>query len=73
MSYKDTLTLYNELKAAGIGEEQAQIQAKQLGGISETMGDFSALIIKIEKDLMWMRLIGGAMTLAFLSSAVWGH
>lgn len=74
MSYKDTLTIYNELKACGINEEQAQIQAKQLGGVSNALDDlrneFRLGFDKIDKDLYWMRLIGGAMIIAFMGNII---
>jgi len=61
MAYKDSLTLYNELISTGVSEEQAQIQAQQMGSVTD-------ILVKIEKDLMWMRVIGGAMVFAFLAN-----
>ena len=60
--HKDTLTLYEELVASGVPDEQAKIQAHQLGGVTDILED-------IKKDLFWMRIIGGAMIVAFLSNA----
>lgn len=62
MSYKDSLTLFEELCSSGVSAEQASIQAHQLGSVTD-------LLRKIEKDLIWMRIIGGAMIGAFLISA----
>lgn len=61
MAYKDTLELYEELIAGGASESQARIQAKQLGAISH-------ILIKIDKDLVWMRIIGAAMIVTFMSA-----
>jgi hypothetical protein len=63
MAYKDSLTLYNELIATGISESQAQIQAQQLGGVTD-------LLVKIEKDLSWMRIIGAGMVAAYIANLV---
>jgi hypothetical protein len=60
---KDTLSLYNELLAGGCTETQAQIQAKQLGDVSDVMKE-------IKSELLWLRLIGGAMTIAFLTNGL---
>lgn len=83
MAYKDTLTFYDELVAAGTPTEQAKIMAHQQGGLADSLvGRFEALDARFEtldaklelslqgisKDLMWMRIIGGAMTLAFLAN-----
>lgn len=72
MSYKDTLALYDELIAGGCSEAQARAQSKQLGGLSDHFGtaidDIHKILAKIEKDLFWMRLVGGAMTIAFVSN-----
>jgi hypothetical protein len=61
MAYKDTLTLYNELIATGIPEAQAQIQAKQNGDVTD-------ILVKIEKDLSWMRVIGAGMVAAYVAN-----
>ena len=79
-TYKDTLTLYEELVASGVSEGQAKVQAHQLGSVGDYMGnainDMNAKFVemdrkleKIDKDLIWMRIIGGAMIVAFLSNA----
>lgn len=72
MSYKDTLELYDELIAGGCTDAQARVQAKQLGALGNYVGDVIGSINnrldKIDKDLVWMRVIGAAMTFAFLSS-----
>lgn len=57
MVIKDSLTLYKELLATGVPENQAEIQAHQLGSVTDLIG-------KIDKDLFWMRLIGGGMIIA---------
>ena len=97
-TYKDTLTLYEELVASGVPDEQAKVQAHQLGAVSTYVGDaihqmndrmnikFNEMdermdnkfnevdrkLDKIDKDLIWMRVIGAAMIVAFLSNA-WFH
>ena len=38
-TYKDTLTLYEEMVATGMPEAQAKVQAHQLGGIDTYVGD----------------------------------
>jgi hypothetical protein len=68
MSYKDTLELYDELMAGGCTETQARVQAKQLGSIGTVLDSMNTKLDKIDKDLVWMRVIGAAMTLAFLSA-----
>ncbi len=79
MEIKDTLTLYNEFKASGMPEEQAQIQAHQLGALSNTleqsmitlrseMFEIKTWLTKIDKDMHWMRIIGAAMTVTFFSN-----
>ena len=57
MIYKDTLELFDELVATGVSQDQARIQAKQLGGIGN-------ILERIEKDLFWMRIVGGGMIIA---------
>jgi hypothetical protein len=61
MAYKDSLTLYEELIATGTPEAQAKTTAHQLG-------DVTNILVKIEKDLMWMRVIGAAMVVAFMAN-----
>ena len=56
---KDTLSLYNELLKSGFTESQALAQARQLGGIRD-------ILKEIKNELLWLRLIGGVMTIAFL-------
>jgi len=72
MSYKDTLELFDELVAMGTPEHQARAQAKQLGAVTDFLvtmkNEVNNKLDKIDRDLIWMRVIGGAMTLAFLSS-----
>ena len=72
MKYRDTLELFDELVAAGCPENQARIQAQQLGTMGTYFGDaismMNAKLDKIDRDLIWMRIVGGAMTLAFLSA-----
>ncbi len=64
MEIKDSLTIYNELKASGVQEEQAQMQGKQLGGVYD-------VVKKLDKDMFWMRIIGAAIVAAILSNIVW--
>lgn len=79
MSYKDTLTLYEELVAAGTPVPQAKIQAHQMGAMGDYLGEaindlnttvrgVNTRLDKIETDMFWMRLIGGAMTVTFFSN-----
>ena len=79
-TYKDTLTLYEELVASGVPDEQAKVQAHQLGSMGDYMGnaingmnarfnEMDRKLEKIDKDLIWMRIIGVAMIVAFLSNA----
>ncbi len=70
MKYKDTLQLFDELIASGTPEPQARIQAQQLGYVGSEMNSITNILVKIENDLRWMRLVGGAMTLAFLSNGL---
>jgi len=78
-TYKDTLTLYEELVASGVSEGQAKVQAHQLGSVGDYMGnainnmnakfvEMDRKLEKIDKDLIWMRVIGAAMIVAFLSN-----
>ena len=68
MAYKDTLELFDELVATGVSESQARIQAQQLGAMGNYIGDvisnMNTRLDKIDKDLVWMRVIGGAMIIA---------
>lgn len=57
MKIRDTLTLYEELIAMGVPDNQAKIQAHQHGDVID-------LLQKIEKDLFWMRAIGAGMIIA---------
>jgi hypothetical protein len=72
MQYKDTLELFDELVAAGTPEPQARAQARQLGAIGDLFGtelnNVHSKLDKIDKDLIWMRIIGAAMCIAFLSA-----
>ena len=81
MSYKDTLTLYEEQVAAGVPDTQAKIIAHQLGaigdelsialnGIKEKLEDFDKRFIKLDKDMFWMRYIGASMTISFFANIV---
>jgi hypothetical protein len=71
MAHKDTLTLYEELIATGVPDGQAKIQAHQMGALSEQMGGIDKTLKQIEKDLMWMRVIGAAMVVSFMSNIFW--
>ncbi len=68
MAYKDTLTLYEELIAKGTPEPEAKTIAHQLGGVNDVMQEIRDEMHGIRKDMMWMRVIGGAMTLAFVGN-----
>jgi len=72
MTYKDTLTLYDELVATGTPSEQAKIIAHQQGALASDMENgFNGLnftLKKIEKDLSWMRIIGAGMVAAYLTN-----
>lgn len=39
MLYKDTLTLYEELTASGVPEDQAKIQAHQIGSLGDCLSN----------------------------------
>lgn len=71
-SYKDTLTIYEELMAGGCTETQAKVQAHQLGAlgdnVSKSINGLSKRLDKLDKDMFWMRIIGGAMTFAFVTN-----
>lgn len=91
MEYKDTLALYDDLRAGGCTEDQARVQAKQLGAVGNALeilsrslvsmeerinknlirmeGEIKQLTIKMDKDMYWVRLIGGAMIIAFATFA----
>ncbi len=71
MAYKDTLTLYEELVATGTPVEQAKIMAHQQGALAEEMGSIEKTLNRIEKDLFWMRIIGAAMVVSFMSNIFW--
>lgn len=61
---KDSLTLYDELIASGVPENQARVQAKQLGGVKDVVDN-------IEKDLFYLRLIGAAMVASIMANVIW--
>jgi hypothetical protein len=71
---KDTLKLYDELIAGGCTESQARVQATQMGYVSYTITSALSNIEKdlkaIEKDLIWMKIIGGAMSVTFFGNLV---
>jgi hypothetical protein len=86
MAYKDTLTLYDELVATGTPSEQAKIIAHQQGDLADSLvsrfekmdAKFDQLNSKLDlsiqglrKDLMWMKIIGGAMIVCFASNIFW--
>lgn len=75
MSQKDTLTLYEDLINTGVPEEQAKIQAHQLGSLGDevnnTCKEIKVHLIKIEKDMYWMRVIGASLVLCFMSNIFW--
>lgn len=81
MSYKDTLTIYEELVATGVPESQAKIQAHQMGaagnafeaavgGLDRAIQGMNKRLDKIDSVLFWMRIIAIAMTVAFLSNGI---
>lgn len=57
MKLKNTLELFDELVQSGIPEAQARVQLMQMGTTTD-------LVERVEKDLFWMRLIGGGMIVA---------
>jgi hypothetical protein len=71
MAYKDTLTLYEELVISGTPEAQAKIMAHQQGALADEMGSIEKTLNRIEKDLFWMRIIGAAMVVSFMSNIFW--
>jgi len=79
MSYKDTLTLYEELVAAGIPDEQAKIIAHQQGGVvdemigtrlGKTMHEIDIKLTKIDSSMNWMKGIGGTIVVAIIGNIV---
>jgi hypothetical protein len=82
MAYKDTLTLYNELRAAGIPEAQAQIQAQQDGELGDHVSNtfneikeqltgmnisISMLNTKIDIEMKWVKIIGSGLMVTLAS------
>lgn len=72
MGYKDTLTLYEEQIAKGVPNEQAKIIAHQIGSLGDelsvSLNGIRDDIKDMRKDMFWMRVIGTAMTVSFLSA-----
>ena len=52
MSYKDTLTLYEELVATGIPDSQAKIMAHQQGAVIDVM---TGIGFRLDKSLQEMQ------------------
>ena len=54
-TYKDTLTLYEELVASGVPEGQAKVQAHQFGSVGDYMGnainDMNAKFVEMDRKL----------------------
>jgi hypothetical protein len=71
MAYRSTLEIYDDLMASGHTEAQSRATANQLDWIGQEHAEMRLLLAKIDKDLIWMRVIGAAMTFAFLST--WFH
>lgn len=61
--YKSPLEVYNDLKASGVPEDQAQMQGKQLGSVTN-------IVSELRQDMYWMRLIGGGMIVAFMGNII---
>ncbi len=85
MSYKDALTLYEELVASGTPIEQAKTMAHQQGALSDEMGgryndlsekldisfaNIDTKLAKIDVNMKWMMLIGGVMAASFFSNVL---
>lgn len=92
MAYKDTLTLYEELIASGKSDNEAKIQAHQLGDLGDELSNtcreikeqltsmdkqlnsidkkMDITVIELKTEMKWMRIIGGAMTFAFLANFI---
>jgi flagellar biosynthesis/type III secretory pathway protein FliH len=78
MSYKDALTLYEELVATGTEEGQAKAMAHQMSSLSDEMGgrynELSARLDKrldsIDSNLKWMMIVGGVMAASFFSNVL---
>ncbi len=60
IEYRVTLQLYDELIKGGCSEAQARVQASQLGAMGICLS-------KIDKDLIWLRVIGAAMVAIFFA------
>ena len=69
-AYKDTLELYDELIAGGCTEKQARVQARQLGSVGTILDSMNSKLDKIDKDLIWMRVIGGVMSATFFANCL---
>lgn len=78
MQVKDTLTLYEELVATGVPDDQAKIQAHQLGGIAsmlstsidefkQSMDSFKS---EIRSDYKWIMRIGGFISITLIGMIV---
>jgi hypothetical protein len=78
MSYKDALTLYEELLASGTDEGQAKAMAHQMSSLADEMGgrynELSARLDKrldsIDSNLKWMMIVGGVMAASFFSNVL---
>jgi len=92
MSYKDTLTLYEELVDSGVSDAQAKIVAHQHGELGDELANtckglredmrgiktdlnnmdkkMDLTVIELKTEMKWMRIIGGAMTFAFLANFI---
>lgn len=78
MTYKDTLTIYEELVATGISDSEAKVQAHQFGSINvfildvkqdleKSLSEIRDELKSMKKDMLWMRLIGAALFAAMLA------
>lgn len=81
MSYKDTLTLYEELVATGIPDSQAKIMAHQQGEVvsemnnigtilDKTMHEINIKLANIDTSMNWMKGIGATLAVAIIGNIV---
>ena len=61
--YRDSLEIYDELKAAGATEQAARVQAKQLGSMGNIME-------AIQLELKWIMRIGGFIAVTLITIGV---
>lgn len=61
---KNTLKLYEELRATGISDEQAKVQAYQLGDVRDLSSEIREELRRLHSDMNWIKLIGASLIAA---------